>query len=587
MTRNTPSTSNCDIPLRRRNEEPRTPSESRLHPLLNPSKLNDAVDKDSMGIQPEAKTVPPNGDPPSSYRRRSQGYAQDFCQFLSDNPTVFHAVSSTKNSFENADFQSISERQASWDLQPGGKYVLTRNGSSLVAFTVGEGYKPGNGIAMIAGHVDAITTRIKPFPKIDTDPEGGYTRLGVAPYASGLNHTWWDRDLSIAGRVIVKDASTGKVSQRLVDLEKPIARIPSLAEHFGDIARQPANKETQMLPIVGLDGQVLEGGKASPENEERRETLSGSKPFTATQPPKLVSAIAKKLNIEDHSTILTWELELYDSQPAQLGGFDDEFIFGGRIDDKLCSWAAVQGLLEYTNTHSVTQRLLNHPTHTNSTINLVALFDDEEIGSLQRQGARGNLLPSTVERIVQSLNPGEDAAPLLSQTYANSFLVSADVTHAYNPNFPSAYLPHHSPRLNTGVSITQDPNGHMTSNSISTAITQRFVEKYNHDNDGNNTNSLTLPSTTTTGSRIRSSHEKPLVLQTFQIRNDVRSGGTVGPMLSSKLGVRAIDVGLPQLSMHSIRATTGSEDPMIGVKFSRAVFEYWEGVREEFEGAED
>ena len=227
-------------------------------------------------------------------------------------------------------------------------------------------------------------------------------------------------------------------------------------------------------------------------------------------------------------------------------------------------------------------RSSNRSTRTKSTINLVALFDDEEIGSLQRQGARGNLLPSTIERIVQSLNPGKDAAPLVSQTYANSFLVSADVTHAYNPNFPAAYLPHHSPRLNTGVCITQDPNGHMTTNSISTAIAQRLVEK--HNNNDSNTNGQTVPCLS---NPVRSYQEKPLVLQTFQIRNDVRSGGTVGPMLSSKMGVRAIDVGLPQLSMHSIRATTGSEDPMIGTKFSRAVFEYWDDVREEFEGAED
>ena len=283
MTRNTPFTSSCDIPLRRK--------------LEGSPKLHDAVDNSNVETRPEPATDSPDHDP-SSYQPTSQRYAQDFCRFLSANPTVFHAVSSTKQSFENAGFQSISERQASWDLQPGKKYVLTRNGSSLVAFTVGEGYTPGNGIAMIAGHVDAITTRIKPFPKMDTDPEGGYIRLGVAPYASGLNHTWWDRDLSIAGRVILKDAKTGKVSQRLVNLEKPIARIPSLAEHFGDIARQPANKETQMVPIVGLDGQVLEGEKASSENEDRRETLGGSKSFAATQPPKLVNAIANKLNIE-------------------------------------------------------------------------------------------------------------------------------------------------------------------------------------------------------------------------------------------------------------------------------------------------
>ena len=185
-------------------------------------------------------------------------------------------------------------------------------------------------------------------------------------------------------------------------------------------------------------------------------------------------------------------------------------------------------------------------------LKVVGLFDDEEIGSLLRQGAHGNLLPITIERICESFAGGHAGADVLAQTYANSFLISADVSHAVNPNYLGSYLENHSPRLNVGVAIQADPNGHTTTDSVSTALLQRIADK---------------------------SDSK---LQVFQIRNDSRSGGTVGPMLSSAIGVRAIDAGLPQLSMHSIRATTGSLDPGLGVKLFKGFFDHFEEIDKEF-----
>ena len=184
----------------------------------------------------------------------------------------------------------------------------------------------------------------------------------------------------------------------------------------------------------------------------------------------------------------------------------------------------------------------------------MGLFDDEEIGSLLRQGARGNFLPSTIERIVDVLrdSSGPQTTSLLAKTYANSFLVSSDVTHAVNPNFLNVYLENHAPRLNVGVAIAADSNGHMTTDAVSTAILQACAEK------GGAT------------------------LQVFQIRNDSRSGGTVGPMLSAHTGIRAIDAGIPQLSMHSIRATTGSLDPGLGVQLFQAFLDHFEEVDKKF-----
>lgn len=392
---------------------------------------------------------------------------------------------------------------------------------------------------MVAGHIDALTARLKP---VSTKPNvHGYLQLGVAQYAGALNETWWDRDLSIGGRVIVKDEETGKTTAKLVKLDWPIARIPTLAPHFGIGMMGQNNRETQAVPIIGLDNSDL---KSSSTAEEKPAPLGGAGSFASKQPPKLVKLIAGELGVKNYSSILNWELELFDHAPATVGGMDKEFIFAGRIDDKLCSWAALEALVLAT------------APEDDGIIKLVALFDDEEIGSLLRQGARGNFLPITIERTVEALSADSKTpfgSGVLGQTFARSFLVSSDVTHASHPNFPATNLADHSPRLNVGVAICVDASGHMTTDSVSTAILDRVAELGG------------------------------CVNQTHMIRNDSRSGGTVGPMLSSAMGVRASDAGIPQLSMHSIRATTGSLDPGLGVKFYKSFLDNFEKVDAEWE----
>lgn len=406
---------------------------------------------------------------------------------------------------------------------------------------------------MIASHIDALTARLKPVSKKET--KAGYEQLGVAQYAGALNSTWWDRDLGVGGKILVRDPQTGKVTPKLAKLDYPselplinslhvcasantsrlVARIPTLAPHFGSGMTGTNNRETQAVPIIGVDNSDLFGQK---EATESAASTGGNYTFAPTQPPALVSAIAAAASV-DPKNIVNWELELFDTQPAQLGGLNKDFIFGGRIDDKLCSWSAVEGLLA--------------APEPKSAINLVALFDDEEIGSLLRQGAKGNFLPSTIERVSEVFATEGKEKDSLSRTYANSFMVSADVTHAANPNFLGDYLDQHAPRLNIGVVVSGDSNGHVTTDAVSTAFLQRVAEL---------------------------SDSK---LQIFQIRNDSRSGGTVGPMLSSAMGVRAIDAGIPQLSMHSIRATTGSKDPGLGVQLFHGFFKHFEAVNSEFD----
>ncbi len=434
---------------------------------------------------------------------------------------------------KNANSAQLTERE-SWTtkIKAGGKYYLTRNGSSLIAFSVGSNYQAGQGVAMIAGHVDALTAKLKPVSKKDT--KAGYIQLGVAQYGGALNSTWWDRDLGVGGRVLVREH--GKVVSKLVKLDYPIAKIPTLAPHFGVGMQGTNNPETQAVPIVAIDNSDVGAQFIPSASTTGMPLLSGS--FASTQPPQLVKAISEAAGV-DANAIVNWELELFDTQPAQIIGLDRSLLSGGRIDDKLCSWAAIEGLL------------CAPPPRGH--IDLVALFDDEEIGSLLRQGARGNFLPSTIERISEVFRGEKSERDTLQRTYANSFLVSADVSHAVNPNFLENYLENHAPRLNVGVVVSADSNGHMTTDAVSTGWIQRTAELCGSE------------------------------LQVFQIRNDSRSGGTVGPMLSSHMGVRAIDVGIPQLSMHSIRATTGSKDPGLGVKLFQGVFKHFEKVGGEYD----
>ncbi|KAI0546680.1 aminopeptidase-like protein [Xylaria curta] len=503
-----------------------------------------------------------------------EAFTEPFVAFLRENPTVFHAVDYCQSKMKSLGYRELPPRR-DWRVQPGGKYFVTRNGSSLVAFTVGKAYEPGNGVAMIAGHIDALTAKLKPVSKKPTT--AGYVQLGVAPYAGALNETWWDRDLSIGGRVIVRDEESGKTRSELVKLDWPIARIPTLAPHFGVGMMGQNNKETQAVPIIGLfDSSASDSSGPQTSSSFNPSSSPGSgaaRSFASTQPPKLVQLISKELGLDSSSQIINWELELFDLQPATLGGLDKEFIFAGRIDDKLCSWAAFQALLA------------SDQKEDDGTIKLVALFDDEEIGSLTRQGAKGNFLSSVIERTVEALCRNDDdnrkescgdsdkgsfgpenksssgpfspgigfGSGIIGQTYANSFLVSADVIHAIHPNFLSRYLEDHSPRLNVGICICADSNGHMTTDAVSTAILTRVCE---------------LSGCTP---------------QVFQIRNDSRSGGTVGPSISSALGVRSADAGMPQLSMHSIRATCGSLDPGLGVKFFKGFLDNWEKVDAEWQ----
>ncbi|KAI3406219.2 hypothetical protein KGF56_001061 [Candida oxycetoniae] len=455
--------------------------------------------------------------------------ADDYIEFTYRNPTIFHVVQHFKDQLKKNGFNYISESKPWSEIEPG-KYFTTRNGSSLVAFVVGSDWSPDLGFGAIGSHIDSLTTVLK--PNSTKQKVEGYELLGVAPYSGTLNNLWWDRDLGIGGRLLVKD-SKGKITQHLVDsTPNPIAHIPTLAPHFGVEGGDSSNKETRAVPVIGFSQEE----DPKPTEAEKKAPLYGKHPL------KLLRYIAKIANVEVEA-ISQWDLQLYDVQKGAKGGINKDFVFAPRVDDRVCSFAALNALIDASN-----EKLLK-----NDSFSIVALYDNEEVGSLSRAGARGGLLELVVERVLASnyYNP-DGEQDYLRLAYANSIILSADVNHLFNPNYPDVYLEHHRPVPNKGVCISFDPNGHMATDSIGVSLLEDLARQNNDK------------------------------LQYSHIRNDSRSGGTIGPSISSKTGVRTIDLGIPQLSMHSIRATLGAKDIGLGTKFFAGFFKNWRSTYDNY-----
>lgn len=472
---------------------------------------------DSLGRNP----VKGNQHDPSI---SAEGYAEKYLEFTDTAPTIFHAIAFLARDLEAAGFKYLSERDP-WDDaladSKATRFYTVRNGTAIAAWVRGQNWKPNNGMAIIGTHTDSLTLVVKPTslrPTID-----GFEILGAAPYAGALSSPWWDRDLGVGGRIIVREGK--RVTSKLVRIPYPIARISTLAPHFGAPAQGPFNKETQALVMVGqTSDKPLE-----PTTEEAKS------PLTSKHSLRLLRALSEHSGVAIRD-MLELELHVYDTQPAALGGLDKEFIFAPRIDDKACTYAGIYGLIEAADTLDYSD-----------TLSVVAGYDTEEVGSLSRTGARGNLLEAAVDRILGDI-PESDKTVF----YANSFFLSADVTHAVNPGFSNVYLEHHKPKLNKGITLSLDPNVNMITESISATLAYEVARR--------------------TGDTI----------QQFQIRNDSRSGGTIGPALSSKTGIRGVDIGIAQLSMHSIRAAMGAKDPWLAIRFFKNFYETWKQVDLEF-----
>jgi len=360
--------------------------------------------------------------------------AQKAMAYFDSSPDPFHAVQTSIAMLEAAGFSQLDcEAPYKNQLQNGGKYYFTKNKSTLVAFAIGEKFVPGNGFKIIGGHTDSPNLKIKPRSKRSGS---GCIQLAVECYGGGLWHTWFDRDLGISGRVFVR-GENGAIEQKLVKFDRALVRIPNLAIHLQTAQEREGftiNKEDHLVPILSLavkkaltgagagaadadaSASASAGTDANGEQNDNDKNTSKEDGWTEYQEPILLQMLAAELDI-DTSSILDFELNLFDVQKAALGGAYSEFVHSARLDNLASCFMAVEGLVEYSSEEGALA--------SDEDISLVALFDHEEIGSSSATGAGSPIMGEAVERICSAF---EDNATVdvYSKSISKSFVLSVD-----------------------------------------------------------------------------------------------------------------------------------------------------------------
>lgn len=457
--------------------------------------------------------------------------AKSFLEFSSACCSQFHVVSASVDRLKSHGFTLLREVDPGWVdvLKPGGKYFLTRNQSSLVAFTVGGGYKSGSGFTIIGAHTDSPVLKLKPVTSLT---KSGIVQLDVACYGGGLWYTWFDRDLGLSGRVIIKEKKNQNLISKLVRISKPILKIPSLAIHLNREVNDKGfcpNKQSHLHPILASQVKVALWNQDEKDEKEKNEKIEKS-----DHHPLLLRVLSSELGVSP-CDIVDFELSLYDVQPPTIGGALDEFIFARGLDNQMMSFVALQALIDSSNDSESLSRDLN--------IRLVGLFDNEEVGSESLMGAGSSMLEQILRRINNTKNQHPDNH---SDNYdcaiRKSLLVSADMAHAVHPNYPECHEENHRPQMHGGLVVKDNANLRYATNSISTLLITEIAKGIN------------------------------IKLQKFAVRNDAMCGSTIGPILSTSLGIRTVDVGIPQLSMHSIREMCGVDDVVSAHKLFVEIF---------------
>lgn len=407
-----------------------------------------------------------------------QETAKELIQFIENSPTCFHAVASMKEMLEKEGYTELKEADK-WEIKKGGNYYVTRNDSSLIAFSVPEG--EAKGFRIMASHSDSPCFKIKENPEMTVDNK--YVKLNVERYGGMICAPWFDRPLSVAGRVIVKE--DGKLVTKLVDVDRDLLMIPNLAIHMNREVNDgyKYNAQKDLLPLFG--------------------DIAAKDTFMKT--------IAEAADVKEEN-ILGHDLFLYNREKGSVWGANEEYVSIGRLDDLQCAFSSLKGFLagekkEYIAVHCV--------------------LDNEEVGSGTKQGAASTFLYDVLVRANQAL--GQDYEDYL-RYLANSFMVSADNAHAVHPNYTEKADPVNRPYLNEGIVIKHSANQKYCTDGVSAAM---FKDLCN---------------------------EAEVPFQTFTNRSDILGGSTLGNISNTKVALNAVDIGLPQLAMHSPYETAGIKD---------------------------
>ena len=428
---------------------------------------------------------------------------QHLLTFIDASPSPWHAVAAIETALKAFQFVRLDET-SKWSLQPGGRYYVVRDDSSMVFFVLGHKALVESGFKIVGAHTDSPGFRIR--PNAATVNAGGIARLGVEIYGGPILATFTDRDLSLAGRVCYIDEQ-GNLAHKRVRFDQPLVRLPNLAIHMNRGVNDEGLKLHKQNELPLLFAQLTE--EQLPQ-------------------PYFLALLEQAAGI-DAERLLSWDLAVYDTQKGTFWGANDEFYANSQIDNLASCHAGLQALLDDT--------VLNN---TESTL-VCAFFDHEEVGSESHVGAAGSFLTDILQRISMAMSSErEDFARAL----ARSFLISADMAHAYQPNFPSAYDADHKVFVNKGPVIKSNASRRYSSESISTAQFIRWCE------------------------------EAGIPYQRYSHRSDLPCGSTIGPIASAKLGIRSVDVGCPMWAMHSIRESAGVQDHAYMIKVLRQFFSH-------------
>ncbi len=425
---------------------------------------------------------------------------QNLLDFIDRSPSPWHVVASIETALSAFQFIRLEEADK-WSLQAGGRYYVIRDDSSIIMFVPGSGALAESGFRIVGAHTDSPGLRIRPNAATASD---GIARLGVEIYGGPILATFADRDLSLAGRISYAD-DHGQLMHKLVRFDQPLLRLPNLAIHMNRGVNEDGLKLHKQNELPLLLAQLTD------------DQLPQSYFLTLLEQVAGISA----------SQILSWDLAVYDTQKGAYWGANQEFYTDSQIDNLASCHAGLQAVLDDV--------VLNHAE---STL-VCAFFDHEEIGSGSHIGAGGSFLSDVLQRISFAISPDtEDAARAL----ARSFLISADMAHAYHPNFPSSYDADHKVFVNRGPVVKFNANHRYSSESISAAHFMRWCE------------AADVP------------------YQRYSHRSDLPCGSTIGPIASAKLGIRSIDIGCPMWAMHSIRESAGVQDHEYIIKALKQFF---------------
>ncbi|MBQ7945023.1 MAG: M18 family aminopeptidase [Lachnospiraceae bacterium] len=409
---------------------------------------------------------------------------QGLMEYLDSSVTCYQAIEEACKLLEENDFQKVSEKSL-WKLKEGGAYYVTRNDSSLIAFRVPEG--EAKGFHIYAAHSDSPAFKIKENPEMPSEKQ--YMCLNTEKYGGMIMSTWMDRPLTIAGRVCIEEA--GEIVSYPVKLKDNICMIPNLAIHMNRNMNDGValNPQIDMLPLLTM--------------LDEKQTLAM---YVAKQ---LSEQTGKSIREED---ILASDLYVVNSQKATLAGAQDEFLMTARYDDLGCVYAGLQAMLT---------------AKPSSYIDILAVFDNEEVGSLTRQGADSTFLKDTLQNIADGL---ELTAGELRVLLADSFLLSADNAHACHPNQGAKADPVNKPYLNKGVVLKYHGSQKYATDAYSAAYVKKLCKQCD------------------------------VPLQMYHNRSDIAGGSTLGNLVMAQVSMPAADIGLPQLAMHSAYETAGIKD---------------------------